>query len=104
MSELNDLLDAIRAFNAARDWDRYHTPKNLSVALMIEAAELAEIFQWMTEQRSDYLNVSERKRVCEEIGDVMIYLLILADRLGIDPLVVARDKLALNGQKYPVGE
>jgi dCTP diphosphatase len=98
----SSLLNAIRAFNRDRDWGQYHSPKNLAMSLVIEAAELAEIFQWLTEEESARLSAQKQVHAEEEIGDVLIYLLNLADKLGIDPLEAARKKLELNGEKYPV--
>jgi len=97
-----DLLQRIREFNGERDWDRFHTPKNLSTALMIEAGELAEIFQWMTGKESADLPPEKLRQAREEIGDVVIYLLNLADKLGVDPMEAALEKLLKNAGKYPV--
>ena len=102
MSELNQLVCRIRAFNSARDWAQFHSPKNLSMSLVIEAAELAEIFQWLTEEESKSLDGVKRIRVEEEIGDVLIYLLTIADKLGIDLVTAALRKLEMNEKKYPV--
>ena len=97
-----DLLQRIREFNRQRDWNQFHTPKNLSTALMIEAGELAEIFQWMTGEESAELPPKKLRQVREEIGDVVIYLLNLADKLGVDPVDAALAKLTKNAAKYPV--
>ena len=97
-----ELLERIREFNRKRDWEQFHTPKNLSTALMIEAGELAEIFQWMTGEESGELSAEKLQRAREEIGDVVIYLLNLAEKLDVDPLEAASEKLSLNGKKYPV--
>ena len=102
MSRIEELLTLIQQFNRDREWEQYHSPKNLSTALLIEAAELAEIFQWLSEEESRDLSTDQLKCVDEEIGDVLLYLLNLADKLGIDPLDAARRKLELNGEKYPV--
>lgn len=99
---LSSLLADLRKFNAERDWEQFHSPKNLATALMVEAAELAEIFQWHTQAESRKPDKATRQRLGEEIGDVMIYLINLADKLGIDPLAAAAEKLSLNQQKYPV--
>ena len=101
-SPLAELTDRIRDFNTRRDWRQFHSPKNLATALMVEAAELAEIFQWMTQAESGRPDEATRRRIEAEIGDVLIYLLNLSDTLGIDPLAAAEAKLALNGRKYPV--
>lgn len=101
MSELESLAASIRAFAVERDWEKFHSPKNLSMALLVEAAELAEHFQWLTEEQSGALPESSREEVAMEIADVMIYLLRLADRLGIDVHEAARRKLEINARKYP---
>lgn len=102
MIDLDKLTALIRKFNDEREWAQYHSPKNLASSLVIEAAELLEIFQWLTEEESADLNNEKRSKVEEEIGDVLIYLLNLADKLGIDPTEVAMRKLKANAKKYPV--
>jgi len=101
-----DTLDAlrlrIRDFAQARAWERYHTPKNLVMALSVEAAELLEPFQWLTPEQSQHLSAQQHEAVRQEIADVLIYLTRLADLLDIDLLDAAADKLALNAQKYPI--
>lgn len=99
---LTELTAQIRAFNAQRDWEQFHSPKNLAMALMVEAGELAEIFQWMTQAESRRPDEALRQRIGEEIGDVLIYLLNISDVLDIDPLVAAEAKLEGNRRKYPV--
>lgn len=101
---LDTLRDRIRAFAEARAWDRYHTPKNLAMALTVEAAELQEPFQWLTPEQSLNLNPDQREAVRQEIADVLIYLTRLADLLDIDLLDAAARKLAINARKYPVGK
>src|SRR5690348_9646863 len=96
------LRDSLRQFAAERDWDQFHSPKNLAMALAVEAAELLERFQWTTEEQSRRLPPPELARVREEMADVLNYLVRLADKLDVDLLEAARDKLALNAQKYPV--
>ncbi|KAB2320131.1 nucleotide pyrophosphohydrolase [Betaproteobacteria bacterium SCN1] len=99
---LDTLRERIRAFAEARDWTRYHTPKNLAMALTVEAAELQEPFQWLTPEQSQNLNPAQREAVRQEIADVLIYLTRLADLLDIDLLDAAAHKLAINARKYPV--
>lgn len=99
---LIELRDALRRFSAERDWDQFHTPKNLASALCVEAAELLEHFQWLTDAESANLDTAQRAQVREEIADVLLYLVRLADRLDVDLIAAARDKLALNARKYPV--
>jgi len=98
---LRELRDALRRFSAERDWDQYHAPKNLAMALSVEAAELLEHFQWISEEASRNLPPEALASVREELADVLIYLVRLADQLGVDLLAAARDKLVLNAAKYP---
>ncbi len=101
---MDKLIEQIRNFNKERDWDQYHTPKNLSMALMVEAGELAEHFQWLTQDQSKTLNNETLEKVREEIGDVLIYLLNIADKLGIDPIAAAKEKILKNANKYPANQ
>ena len=98
---LRALQQRLAAFAAARDWEQFHSPKNLAMALSVEAAELVEEFQWLTEAESKALDAERRERVRLELADVFIYLLRLADRLDVDLLRAADDKIALNERKYP---
>jgi dCTP diphosphatase len=98
---LEDLRSAIRSFIRERDWEQFHSPKNLAMALSVEASEIVEHFQWLTEEQSRNLPPEKLAEVREEIGDVMIYLTELADKLGVDPAEAARSKLEINKQKYP---
>jgi NTP pyrophosphatase (non-canonical NTP hydrolase) len=102
MTDLDLLRDQLRAFAAARDWDQFHSPKNLAMALSVEAAELLEIFQWLTEAQSRSLAPGARAAASDEIADVLLYLIRLCDALGIDPIAAAHRKLVVNGEKYPV--
>jgi NTP pyrophosphatase (non-canonical NTP hydrolase) len=99
--DLTQLRDTLRVFCAERDWHRYHTPKNLVMALSVEAAELVEHFQWATPAESQALAPEQIGEVADEIADVLIYLIELADVLGIDPLAAARAKIVKNALKYP---
>jgi dCTP diphosphatase len=99
---MQELRDAIRQFAEERDWDQFHSPKNLAMALSVEAAELLEHFQWLTEVESGDLDDEKRDAVAEEIADVLIYLVRLADKLALDPVAEARRKLERNRTKYPV--
>jgi dCTP diphosphatase len=96
------LRDALRRFAADRDWNRFHAPKNLAAALSVEAAELLEHFQWLTEAQSDALPAETLEAVRLEMADVLLYLVRMADRLGVDLVQAGRDKLVLNAEKYPV--
>ena len=100
-SDLLMLRDKLRAFAEARDWDQFHSPKNLSMALMVEAAELMEHFQWLTEAQSSELPSHDRQAVGEELADILLYLVRLSDRLGIDLHEAALRKLEKNALKYP---
>src|SRR3982751_5851926 len=99
---LTQLRDALREFAAERDWDQFHSPKNLASALSVEAAELLERFQWLTEDQSRALPPVELQKVRDEMADVLNYLVRLADKLDVNLLEAARDKIKLNAQKYPV--
>jgi dCTP diphosphatase len=99
---LRDLRDELRAFAAARDWDQFHSPRNLATALAVEAAELLEPFQWLTEEQSRSLPPETRAAVEEELADVLLYLVRLADQLDVDLAAAARAKIVRNGEKYPV--
>ncbi len=96
------LREALRRFAAERDWEPYHSPKNLAAALSVEAAELLEHFQWLTEEDSRTLPPDARQRVAEEMADVLLYLVRLADKLDVDLAAAAVAKIARNAQKYPV--
>ena len=102
MTKLDQLRDALRAFTTARDWGPFHSPKNLAMALSVEAAELLEVFQWMTEADSRNLEPAATAAASEEIADVLLYLILLSDALGIDPVAAAERKMVANAQKYPV--
>ena len=99
---LAELGDAVDAFVAERDWAQFHTPKTLAMSVAIEAAELMEHFQWGTDAGSAVLDAAQRKRVAQEMGDVLIYLVRLSRVLDIDLVTAAVDKLELNRAKYPI--
>lgn len=101
IDSLEELRDRLRAFAKERDWDQFHTPKNLSMALIAEAAELIEHFQWVDGSRSHLLDDKLRPAVEEEIADILIYLVRIADKLGIDLYRAAERKIAINARKYP---
>ena len=98
------LIENIRAFASKRDWEQFHSPKNLAMALSVEVAEVVEHFQWLTQEQSKRLDHEKREKIREEIGDVMIYLARLADCLGIDPVRAAEEKMRINETKYPVAK
>ena len=101
-SFLLELNEQVNLFVEERDWDVFQTPKNLSMALIVEAAELVEHFQWMQPEESDSLTDDKKKKVAEELADILIYTVRLADRLGLDLEQSTKDKLTKNLQKYPV--
>jgi len=96
------LIEKLRQFAEKRDWNQFHSPKNLVMALSAEVGELTEIFQWLTEKQSSSLSPEKHRKVKEEIGDIQIYLARLSDRIGIDPIEAAMEKIKINEQKYPV--
>ena len=102
--KLEDLLNHIEKFRAERNWQQFHTPKNLAMALSVECAELLEIFQWMTPDQSLDPDRQTRAHLEEEIGDVMIYLSLLGSIVGIDPIDAAQKKMNVNEKKYPAPE
>ena len=99
---LRDLALQLDQFAKDRDWQQFHSPKNLASALVVEAGELLEHFQWMTEEQSRELAPDKRDAVGAEMADVLLYLIQLAGALGIDPIAAAQAKLKLNALKYPV--
>jgi dCTP diphosphatase len=101
MADLDDLKERLRDFATARDWEQFHTPKNLAMALVAEAAEVVEHFQWLTAADSQALDAAQRAEVALELADVLLYLVMLADRLGVDLGEAARRKIALNEQRFP---
>ena len=96
---LDDLLKRLLAFRDERDWAQFQTPKNLALSISLEAAELLEHFQWTTEDEP--LSQKRIQAMSEEVADILIYLLLMADRLGIDPVRAARDKIEKNEARYP---
>ena len=100
--DMEALQTALREFAQARDWEQFHSPKNLAAALCVEAGELLEHFQWLTEEQSCNLSPERRGQVAEELADVLLYTLQLADKLDIELLDAAWKKLEINKEKYPV--
>jgi dCTP diphosphatase len=99
---LEQLKATLLAFVEARDWAQFHSPKNLAMAMIVEAAELVEHFQWDTEAQSAVLSPDKREEVSHELADTFVYLLRISQVLGIDLIAAANAKIVLNGQKYPV--
>lgn len=104
MKSIDELQAAVRVFTDERDWGQFHTPKNLIMALTGEVGELSEIFQWLTAEQAEQLDSQQRKHASDELADVLIYLLRLADVLGIDLSRAVQDKLAANSRKYPIDQ
>ena len=101
-SELESIKQQLREFSKERDWDQFHSPKNFSMALIVECAELVEHFQWLTEEQSKRLPEETLDEVSLEMADIMIYLIRLADKLDVDLIDVVNQKIKLNAIKYPV--
>lgn len=100
--DIESLQAALRQFAIDRDWEQFHSPKNLASALSVEAAELLEHFQWLTDAQSRDLPIEDREKIGHEIADVFLYLLQIADKLDLDMIKVAYEKLQINASKYPV--
>ncbi|HEX9801974.1 MAG TPA: nucleotide pyrophosphohydrolase [Gammaproteobacteria bacterium] len=98
---LEELRRRLAAFARERDWEQFHSPKNLSMALIAEAAELVEHFQWLSEEQSYRLSAEKLEEVRLELADIQIYLIRIADRLGVDLVQAARDKTEVNERRYP---
>ena len=98
---MENLREAIRQFVSERDWEQFHSPKNLAMALSVEVSEIVEHFQWLTQEQSRNLPPEKLREVAQEIGDVMIYLVELSEALGVDPIRAATVKVNANSGKYP---
>jgi dCTP diphosphatase len=101
-SDMGDLQQELREFAAEREWERFHSPKNLAMALACEAGEVLEHFQWLSEVESETLSEQVKEAVSEELADVYLYLIRLADRLSINLTSAAHKKIAVNAKKYPI--
>ena len=99
---MKDLKEKIKKFAEERNWEQFHSPKNLAIGISVEANELLEIFIWLSQDESSKLSVEQLIRIREEIGDITIHLVNLCNKLGVDPVDCALEKLELNIQKYPV--
>ena len=97
-----ELTKKLREFARERDWEQFHSPKNLAMSLSVEVAEIVEIFQWLTQKQSWELESKKLEKLKDEIGDVQIYLTMLADKLGINSIEAAHDKIKKNQANYPV--
>lgn len=100
-SDFDRIKQQVRKFVVEREWDQFHSPKNLSMALIVEVAELVEHFQWLTEEQSCNLSPEKLAEVELELADIQIYLISLAEKLKLDLVAAAEKKLVLNAQKYP---
>ena len=98
---MEKLISELYRFAEDRNWEKFHSPKNLAMALSVETAELTEIFQWMGTEESRNVDATTKKHIAEEVGDVMIYLTMLADKFDLNPISCAKDKTKLNAVKYP---
>lgn len=101
-TDLTTLKQRLREFADARDWNQFHSPKNLAMALSVEASEIVEHFQWLTEEQSKNLPQNKIKEVEAELADTFIYLIRLADTLDVDLLDATTKKITVNDKKYPV--
>ncbi|WP_317930149.1 nucleotide pyrophosphohydrolase [Halioxenophilus sp. WMMB6] len=101
MSDIEKLKQRLRDFAEERDWDQFHSPKNLVMALSVEVAELVEHFQWLTEEHSQQLDTKTLAEVTDEIADVQLYLIRLADKLSVNIVEAANNKIVKNAAKYP---
>ena len=99
---LDNLTLRLREFADKRDWEQFHSPKNLSMALIAEAAELIEHFQWLTQEESANLPADKLKEVEQELADILNYVIRISDKLGIDLIEAANRKIDINAEKYPV--
>jgi NTP pyrophosphatase (non-canonical NTP hydrolase) len=102
--DIESLQQQLREFAAERDWEKYHSPKNLAMAMSVEMAELVEHFQWLTEAQSLDLDGDSRDAVALEMADILIYLVRMADRCGVDLDGAVQRKLLINAEKYPPGD
>jgi dCTP diphosphatase len=102
MTELKKIAETLEQFAVKRDWNQFHSPKNLSMALSVEVAELVEEFQWLTEDQSASLSADKLSKVKDELGDIFIYLVRLSSKLNIDLISAANEKIQKNDIKYPV--
>jgi dCTP diphosphatase len=101
MKDLEEIRQRVAKFAKERDWEQFHSPKNLAMALSVEVAELMEHFQWLSQEQSRALDETTRAAVADEIADVQVYLVRIADTLGIDILSAVASKMEKNAQKYP---
>lgn len=101
---MNELKIKLMAFVKERNWEQYHSPKNLAIGLSVEANELLDIFIWLSENESRQVTPLQLERIKEEVGDIMIHLVNFCNAFGIDPIDCAHQKLEINKKKYPVSK
>ncbi|MCH2175408.1 MAG: nucleotide pyrophosphohydrolase [Lentisphaeria bacterium] len=101
MSEIIELRNQLRAFSEEREWEQFHTPKNLSMALSVEVSELVEHFQWLTEEESLRIMDLKNTEICDELADIFLYLIRLSDILNVDLIEASKQKIIKNRDKYP---
>ncbi|MEJ2692119.1 MAG: nucleotide pyrophosphohydrolase [Candidatus Thiodiazotropha sp.] len=99
---LDNLNTRLKAFAQIRDWEQFHSPKNLAMAMIAECAELVEHFQWLTQEQSLNLPAEKQEAVALEMADILIYLIRTAERLDIDLIAAAERKIAINESRYPI--
>ena len=99
---ISELAAALRRFAAERDWEQFHSPRNLAAALSVEAGEVLEHFQWLNDEQSRSISADKRNQIALELADVLLYLIRLADCLDIDLIEAARHKIVINADKYPI--
>ena len=102
MTELDNIKKALAQFSKDRDWEQFHSPKNLAMALSVEVAEIVEHFQWLSEEEANTLTVDKRHVIAEEIADTQMYLLLLAEKLDVDIIQSVNKKMVKNAVKYPI--
>jgi dCTP diphosphatase len=103
-ADFDRIKKQVRQFVAEREWDQFHSPKNLSMALIVEAAEMVEHFQWLTEEQSCNLTLEQLSEVELELADIQVYLISLAEKLQLDLIAAVEKKLVLNARKYPADQ
>ena len=101
---IKNISDDLKLFAIKRDWEQFHTPKNLSMALIAEAAELVEHFQWLTPEQSKTITGEKLKDISYEMADIFIYLLRMAEQLDVDLVTATREKMAMNEKRFPAGD
>ena len=99
---MKDLKEKLKKYVEERNWEQFHSPKNLAIGISVEANELLELFMWLSEDESRNLSAEQMARIREEVGDITIHLVNFCNNIGIDPVDCAHEKIELNRQKYPV--